>query len=760
MALKEIPQNTVIYERGQKITNLYLIMRGSVRASYEGGNFVLHNGDVIGLVELNNEETYLKYEALEKISVLPFPYQTGGLQKLFENSGESMRYFMSSLFRQLNELLSQYKLLKVESTCLCNYITSCYEEYSSLCSNNNISPSELEGYTELSQMQVDGDVPSWMAGYYGTMEQMVAVWDYNKTDVDFIVGILMKSSWDMSDITRLCQEMIDYKVNSCQLLMNQNSLDMFDLYLTLYSKLVKKNGMEHKDAVTVQKTLNEILMQLETRDYGKYDFYKKRKQNYEGQLTLLYSQCQETEAEESKYDQNAVNELKDSLNTILAYAGCEEELTSSFRKHVEEYKKTVNKNGTEDEIRTLRLRITKEFNEIYIHAFQNSVKDIAVPRILQMFFNFGYVDEELAGMSNAVFMYQNVDKLPTAPDQGIYTYYEWLMAIYDGRKDPGRNEFDMDYGEHLHEQMRTGKITKEEEMLLLKDAKGRVMYELENVFPAVNKMTFGRITTFCPLFSEHNMLKPIDSILVSEEQIHKTINAIRRIDYGAYYRETIYSNPDEGITKEFINIEILPDFILTPNAGTRGVMWQEIEGKRRSTPARMMLSIFQLDDINMQLIRLTGQFRWEMCKRIQGGRWNDISERSLTSEYFDYVQFYRKNNDLSAEAKDKIKTEMTRAKNSFKEMFVRDYCIWVLFESNGSPRLNKVARSILFTYCTFSKDIREKLGVNPMYTELMTRYDIKMAQKRHRMDNLIQKLHNLGKRIPEEIQKEQEFLNM
>ncbi len=760
MAAVEFSQNTVIYERGQKITNLYMIMRGSVRASYDGGSFILRNGDVIGLMGLGKEESYMKYETVENISVLVFPCQMTALRKLFENSVETIRYFMSSLFRQFNELLSQYKLSKIESHCLHNYITTCYQEYISLCSKNHISPGELETYTEFLKEQSQEDVPTWMTGYYGTLEQMISVWDANKTDIDFIVGVLVKAGEDMKNIVWLCQEMCSARQDGCQVLMNENSLDMFDLYMTLYGKLVKKSGFENGDAIIAQRSLNEMLMQLETRDYAKQNFYAARKLAYEQQLAVLQQQCQEAEAEEAKYDANTVTELKDSLHAILTYAKCEEELQTSFCQHIDKYKKTINKNGTEDEIRTLRLQITKEFYEIYRKAFQVSVKDGAVPKILQMFFNFGYVDEELAGLENAIYMYQIVDKLPTAPNRGIYSYYEWLMAIYDGHKDPGRNEFDMDYGEQLHEQMRTGKITKEEELALLKDAMGRVMYELENVFPAVNKMTFGRISTFCPVFSEHNMLKQAETILASEEKIEKTINAIRRIDYGAFYRETVYSNPDEGVTKEFISVEVLPDFILTPNAGTRGVMWQEIEGKRRTTPARMMLSVFQLEDINMQLIRLTGQFRWEMCKRMQGGRWNDISDRSLTSEYFDYVQFYRKNNELSADAKDKIKAEMGRAKNSFKEMFVNDYCIWILFESNGSPRLNKVARNILFTYCTFSKAVRDKLGVNPMYKEIMDKYDIRMAQKRHRMDNLVQKLHNLGKKIPEEIEHQQEFLNM
>lgn len=760
MALREIPENTVIYEQGQQITCLYLIMRGNVRASYEGGSFVLRNGDVIGLAGISNGEAYLKYVTMEKVSVMPFPYQAGDLHKLFESSSESMKYFMSSLFRQLNELLSQCKLYQMDGKSLRQYLAECFENYTSICSRNLISPSELERYEDSKKQQTEKEVPSWITGYYGTLEQMISVWDYNNTDMDFIVGTLIKCSQDMEDMIQICRNFLHERQESCRLLMNQNSLDMFDLYMTLFGRLVKKNGAEDEDALLVQRILNEILLQLETRDYGKRDFFVKRKYDYEQQVTQIVTQCQKTEDEELQYDPNMISELKDSLNTILSYARCTDDQAASFRKHIDEYKKTVNKNGTEDEIRKLRQQITKEFNELYIRAFCNSVNDFAVPRIVQMFFNFGYVDEELAGLQNSIYMYQIVDRMPTAPDRGIYSYYEWLMAIYDGRKEPGRNEFDMDYGEHLHEQMRTGKITKEEEMEKLKDPTGRVMYELENVFPIVNKTTFGRISTFCPVFSEHNMLKPIETILVSGEQIEKTIQAIRRIDYGAYYRETVYSNVDAGIPKEFINVEVLPDFILTPNAGTRGVMWQEIEGKRRNTPARMMLSVFQLEDVNMQLIRLTGQFRWEMCKRMQGGRWNDISERSLTSEYFDYVQFYRKNNDLSAEAKDKIKSEMGRAKNSFKEMFVRDYCVWILFESNGAPRMNKVSRTILFTYCTFSKEIREKLGVNPMYKELMTRYDIKMAQKRHRMDNLIQKLHNLGKPVPEEIQKERDFLNM
>ena len=82
-------------------------------------------------------------------------------------------------------------------------------------------------------------------------------------------------------------------------------------------------------------------------------------------------------------------------------------------------------------------------------------------------------------------------------------------------------------------------------------------------------------------------------------------------------------------------------------------------------------------------------------QRVQGARWNDVTDHSLTSEFFDYLQFYKKNRDLSADAKEKCHMQLQKAKNRFKDAFILDYMAWVLYESAGSPRLNKVTRQIL-----------------------------------------------------------------
>ena len=49
MGMREILKGTVIYESGQKLNGLMMIMRGTAVVSFEGGSYELHSGDVIGL---------------------------------------------------------------------------------------------------------------------------------------------------------------------------------------------------------------------------------------------------------------------------------------------------------------------------------------------------------------------------------------------------------------------------------------------------------------------------------------------------------------------------------------------------------------------------------------------------------------------------------------------------------------------------------------------------------------------------------------
>lgn len=448
--------------------------------------------------------------------------------------------------------------------------------------------------------------------------------------------------------------------------------------------------------------------------------------------------------------QNIWEELKGSCEQILTYAECEAKLAEDFRSGIAEYKKLSDKNGSEEHAVRLRRTLTDLFYKVYEDAFKASVKTKELPPVISMFFNFGYVDEELAGEENAAYLYSLVQELPMDPERNIYSFHQWLTAIYEGKKEPSRNEMDMDYRDYLNEQKRMSRITQEQLNALLQNNLSKVLFEIRNMFSVINRLTFGQLSIFCPVFSKHNVFKPLEADLVTADRASAEIEDIRKKDFRAFYRETLFSVQERGIN-EMIEIEILPDIILMPNVGGRAIMWQEIEGKKRTTPARMMLSAFHTEELTQSLIQLTGEFRWEMCKRAQGARWNDVSDPSLTSEYCDYAQFYRKNKELSADAKEKIKTQLVRARNNYKTLFVTDYISWLRYESTGAPRLNKVARNILFTYCPFSKEIRAKIGNNPLYKQSIDRYNVINSRKLHRISLLCRKLENSREGVPEEI---------
>ena len=751
MAVKEYPAGTMLVQSGQALTALHVITKGSVRASYPGGEFYLRKGDVIGVCGINYDSYVITYQAVEDTALASYPCTGERLATILGAKSDLTNIIVSSLFRQIHDVIDQYEMMRFDCDNFYQYLQKNYSEYCRFCTTHGLTARVLPELESVAELVLEEEVPVWLPGYYTKLQRLVESIPDKTKEVDFIRGMLLNSSHDVRYVLSICRAMYEYKSEIAYLLMNENHLDFFDLYTSMLYRI----GAHDADSTSIIAAISKMIIQLESQDSIDREMYNKRISDYKEKLNSL-DQLAEAHSEQSSTVETA--NLTDSLNAILSYAECSDDIITNFRACIDKYNKMTDKNGSDDASRKLRLTITKLFYQVYSQAFLKSLTDSNIPKIVKMFFNFGYVDENLAGMENAAYLYSIVDSLPSDPSRGVYTVYEWLKAVYEGRKVPSRNEFDNDYPAYVRELKINGKIAAADEAKMLTDKKEQVLFELNNMVASVNKMTFGRISIYSPVFLESNVLKDLPESLVTADKIHASLDNIRSIDFGAYYRETLFTKPEIGIGKESIDVEILPDIILMPNVGVRGVMWQEIEGRKRTSPARMMVSIFQMEDLNNILVRLTGEYRWEMCKRIQGARWNDVSEPSLTSEYFDYIQFYKKNRDLSPDAKDKIKIAMQKAKNSYKEMYVRDYLSWVVFEGAGSPRLNKIARTILFTHCPFSREIRNKLKANPLYKEMMDRYDIKLSQKLHHMDNLTQKMKNSGVEVPTEIEEQRAFL--
>lgn len=449
--------------------------------------------------------------------------------------------------------------------------------------------------------------------------------------------------------------------------------------------------------------------------------------------------------------------LSNSLRQIVGYACMDEEDTSEFLGLMDRFSQCSGKMSTDDETHNLRRKLTKYFYKLYFDVFTRSLNDEFIPDTVLMFLNFGFIDERLISDAAAVTLYNLLHLAGDAcNNEHVYTMYEWLKRIAWGEKEPSRNSFDQSYAEYVREQAKLGKADVADAM---SDNNMKVQYEIDNMFAQVQRMAYGRVSSFVPFLIDENIQRSLDSVLLTAKTVMKHINKFRSIDFSLFYRSGFFTDEKLGIGREVIYKEFIPDIILTPCAGTCGVMWQEIDGRDRNTPGRFILPLFCNGKIESILANVLGKFRWELCKRIQGAYWNDITEKSLTSEYCDYLQFYKKNHDLSDAAKEKIKTTLTNCRNSFSEFFARDYETWITYEVSGSSRLNKVARLIMLKYCPFEKSIRNSLKDIPAYSHDIELYERRCLVEKKHLDNAISLIEKNGETVPDVLINAKEFLS-
>ena len=82
-----------------------------------------------------------------------------------------------------------------------------------------------------------------------------------------------------------------------------------------------------------------------------------------------------------------------------------------------------------------------------------------------------------------------------------------------------------------------------------------------------------------------------------------------------------------------------------------------------------------------------------------------------------------------------------------------DYEQWVLHESKGAIKLNRVVREILATYCPFSREIREKLDRQPIFKELMRKFEINRTKKIRELEYRKRQLGKEGIELTKELKK-------
>ncbi len=745
MEVLKVQKGQVVAKKNDKVNEWYFIQEGSVIQKYAFTEVTLEKNNIVGILE--NDRFICDYIAAEDTILAIYPCENSeDLKHILCEEQRVRRYFLKSAIQQRHKMLQLYADLDLKCRQFHSVVETLYNDYKTICSQYDLEEQAFSKMDYFHSLEMVHKAEQWEINNSNSLVNgfLDAYLDLMEQDDSLCVGAIMEASAQMRRVTQGVSEMASYLLYNKDLLMSESGKDIFQLFFDLAIRA----GLNHEDLDQIHKKVKlliELVKKLNIYDQKVVEYRWKEYQSYDFGTNGLEEVASIGVLDDEDEYEDDEEESEDCLEHILTYAELDETQIEEIRNKITEYRDLPDISSTDDEAYRIRKQLAPIFYDVYYKVFMKVMNDEDEPTpIIEMFLNFGFMDVQMVGEDNANALYDLTEHLDMCNSEHVYTMYEWLKAIYEGRKEPSKNEFDMDYAQYLADMLKSKKINDVQLKQLQGNRDMKVKYEIQNMFTSGNRATYGKISTFCPILGEYDLINSVEKMLVTAGKLEEVINKVRKVDFSVFYREVMFSDPDKGINHESIMKEVIPDIILMPNAGTKAMMWQETAGVKRDTPARFMFPVFTAVDLEDMMIETIGRYRWEICRKIQGVHWNDIREKSLTAEYCDYIQFYRKNFELSADAKEKVKNALFRAKNNYREVFVKDYQNWIKYESRGSYRLNKVAREILMQYCPFAKELRADLKANPMYQELLNRYDIQCSKKIKRIAAVYEKYKKAG----------------
>ena len=769
MVAIELKKNEHLVRKGETTKAIYIVLRGSVNLQTDYNQITLGTGSVVGFMLGLSDEYVCDYVAAEDSLIASYKYESPEDYKtIFREQPKYCYAFLHAAMKQYRTIYDVYQALEDSAKEISDFVAKQYSDYEIHCAQADFDMKEVE-IGELTEVYEPEPIRSWEFGYFRDLVEIPEKnlrYLYSEKE-DLTIGVLLQLAEIMSRMIANMDALKQYIQNAKESLLREDE----DL-LELWYDLAMKYAQIGEGAENVDKRVAELESFLRRTGFYGEEEIDARLDYYKSMDFLDFVQNHQSSVEMDENEDGEVAEVlsreqvlkTDFATYIMKYAGYEQVEIDACKQLIAEYDKIAEVQDYTPEMQKTRRALTKVFYEIYEKAFLRAVQARSISTIMKLFFNFGVLDLQMAGE-------QHLDELMAISElldnqwkeqkqwdadgenfSHVYSAYQWLCLIYRGEKEPSKNEFDIDYAGHLLEMRKNHEITREEENILKRDQLKKVEFEIHNMFMTNNRITYGRITTFCPVLHSKDFMRSIDQLIVSAMTINAAIDEIRELDYSCFYREVFFASPKYGIDRSEIMKEVLPDVILMPNIGSRAMMWQETAGVKKDTPARFIFPVMTTSELSDMMLETIGRYRWEICRKILGVRWNDIREKSLTSEFYDYIQFYRKNRDLSQQAKERVKADLVHAKNNYREVFVADYVSWMKYESQGNFRLNKVSRRIISEYVPFKAEIRKKLEENPMYKELFTKSNIIAARKREKEKVLFDRYVAAGGAITPELE--------
>lgn len=754
-----ISKGTVLFQEGEQMEWLAILLAGKILIKNKCYRIVKAQGTFLGLADLQKGVYSSDYMVMEDAVVLALPiYEKEPIRSLIAKNNDYRAIMISSQCKHFIGLYRIYESLQKMSESLYNFVKTSYRTYQEIHQRVGIPTIEISAIDELQTYDSSIDIVEEQVHFYEEASRIPL--SINKTyfaySEDMVVYLNEILTNYINQCVEECNNLLEYTEQIVELLNGSSGRSLFE-YSAMLGRDLKREGKIDKELIDSLQGIVEQLSEVEhvvnentmTKVSYPIDEMKETVRTLASKELSAEEQA-EKEAAEALVQRDFLT-LKDSMQQIIDFSGLEEETLTTFKEAVEFFVHASDRLSVEDDMKKQKKNITNGFFPLYQACYYKKLSSAKIPAAVKLFLNYGYVDERLLTEEQLLFLCGVEEEKEESGPCHVYTMCEWLDAIRNGEKDPSKSEFDEDYVESLRTMRKQGEITEEEQKQLLNDMGKRVDFEINNMFKCNDRTCYGQPSSYVPILYKDVLYGYMDKLLVTKKKLNESVERLNRLDYSVFYREVIYSNAELNIVNDSVMKNVFPDIIMIPVYGINASMWQEISGRSKQTPGRFLFPALSGTNIDDLMLKMFGRFHWELCRCVMGMAWNDVKTKSLTSEYMDYIQFYRKNREISEEWRDKIKLQIQKARNNSREIFLIDYENWMRNESNASMKLNKVAREILATYVPFNKEYRDKLGVQRPYEVAMARYGRNMVKKKQELDLKLKAIRKVTEDIPEEI---------
>lgn len=769
-SVNQIIKGEDIFVQGDNAVYIGLVLKGRIRVHAVGVNLEIGSGHFLGICDLPDASYRVTYTAETNSAIYIFQAGVNLQETLDEILGANKEYgplMVTAMNKYIRGLGGICQVLEKQSEDTYQRIGAIYQSYQNLSRIHGTNLVTIETAEQLTPNVHEDGVETDLIAYYtaccGVKPEVQKAF-YSSSGI-IVRHHLMEQIALVRTLIRQCETDAQYLRSMMQPLM-LSSANLYYASMDLASSLQHMNISDKESMQLFDQVIDQI-NEVETVLYDKASVDMQIDHNaMEEEYFTLLSHGDSPKEQSVMMEEFAlvegtyvnIEELDGALDQILAKADLDAGKEREFRDLIQQFEVLPDKASTEDDVRTLRRSIMKIFYELYEKVF---VWDYCnggdSPLVIDLFLRFGYLSEKLLSQELREELLNFDRNVHSQGDCQVYDMKEWLTAIYAGDKEPSKNDFDQDYQEYLREQKKNGAITVEEQRAMEQDQGAKLHYEIQNMFRSNHRLLSGQTSTFVPFLYTEGCMSSLSRSHLSKDKIASCMRKLRQIDYSVFYREILYTEGQWSNKKEYIMEEVVPDVIVMPGCGSKGLMWQELSGRRRNSKGRFLLPLFFEGDLEPMMIGLFGRFRWELCRTMQGASWNNVQIKSLTSEYCDFVQFYRKNRELSEERKEKLKLQIQKCRNNLREVFVVDYMNWIRHEARGGMMLSKPVREIMATYCPFAKEIRESIADQPLFRDAMARFNRENGKKQKEYDLKFRVWEKDGIEVPSEIVETSKF---